>query len=146
MDFPKSLKATNKPTFPAKWTFQLIDQLMGTLSINQKRVYITGYSGGGESTFDFLSRRPLLFAAAVPLCSVSDTAKANLIHNIPIWAFHGDKDEINDVKYSRIMIAALKKHGGNPNYTEYSGMGHAIVAKAYQEPGLFAWLFIQKKC
>jgi predicted peptidase len=143
--FPESLKAMDEPTFPAKWTFQLIGQLITTLPIDSGRVYITGYSGGGEGTFDFLTRRPHLFAAAVPLCSVSDTAKAGLIHNIPIWAFHGEKDEINDVKYSRMMIAALKTHGGNPKYTEYPGMGHNIIAKAYQEPGLFDWLFLQRK-
>lgn len=143
--FPESLEATAEPTFPAQWTFQLIAQLMATLPIDEQRVYITGYSGGGEGTFDFVTRRPHLFAAAVPLCSVSDTAKANLIHHIPIWAFHGDKDEINDVKYSRMMIAALKKHGGKPNYTEYPGMGHSIIAKAYQQPGLFDWLFLQRK-
>jgi len=144
-NFPESLQATANPTFPAKWTFELMDQLMQQLPIDQRRIYITGYSGGGEGTFDFLTRRPDLFAAAIPICSVSDTAKANLIHDISVWAFHGDKDEINNVKYSRLMIAALKKHGGEPKYTEYSGLGHGIMNKAYNETGLYDWLFSQRK-
>lgn len=144
-NFPESLQATAEPTFPAKWTFELLGHLTKQLPINQQRIYITGYSGGGEGTFDFLTRRPDFFAAAIPICSVSDTAKANSIHPIAIWAFHGDKDEINNVRYSQLMIAALKKCGGQPKYTEYAGMGHNIVNKAYTEPGLFDWLFSQKK-
>ncbi|MEX8547832.1 MAG: dienelactone hydrolase family protein [Mucilaginibacter sp.] len=142
-NFPNSLQATAEPTFPAKWTFELLNQLMKKLPIDLKRIYITGYSGGGEGTFDFLTRRPQLFTAAIPICSVSDTAKARTISRIPIWAFHGDKDEINDVKYSRLMIAALRKKGGEPKYTEYLGMGHNIINKSYNEPGLFDWLFSQ---
>ena len=144
-NFPESLRATAVPTFPAKWTFELLDQLTKQLPIDLNRIYITGYSGGGEGTFDFLTRRPDFFAAAIPVCSVSDTAKANTIHSIPIWAFHGDKDEINDVKYSRLIIEALKKSGGQPKYIEFAGMGHNIVNEAYTETGLFDWLFLQKK-
>ncbi|MHA4810005.1 carboxylesterase family protein [Flavitalea flava] len=144
-DFPKSLRTTLTATFPAQWTFSLLHELIKNLPINQNKIYITGYSGGGEGTFDFLTRHPDLFAAAVPLCSVSDTGKADLIKQIPIWAFHGDHDEINNVKYSRLMIDAIKRHGGNPNYTEYAGMGHNIINRAYNEPGLFDWLFLQKR-
>lgn len=143
--FPVSLQATPEPTLPAKWTFELIDQLIAKLSIDKRRIYITGYSMGGEGTFDFLTRKPDLFAAAIPICSVSDTAKAASISRIPVWAFHGDKDDVNDVKYSRYMIDALRKSGGKPKYTEYPGIGHNIVAKAYTEPGLYDWLFVQKK-
>ncbi len=144
-NFPESLQATAEPTFPAKWTFELLDQLTKQLPVNKQRIYITGYSGGGEGTFDFLTRRSDFFAAAIPICSVSDTAKANSIHSIAIWAFHGDKDEINNVKYSRLIITAIKKYGGHPKYSEYAGMGHNIINKAYAEPGLFDWLFSQKK-
>ena len=100
---------------------------------------------GGEGTFDLLTRRPDLFAAAVPICSVSDTARANLIYQIPIWAFHGDQDDVNNVKYSRLMIDALKKNNGTPIYTEYPGIKHNSWSKAYNEPGLFDWLFSQKQ-
>lgn len=143
--FPESLQTTGEPTLPAKWTLALIDQLMARLSIDKRRVYITGYSMGGEGTFDFLTRKPHLFAAAIPICSVADTAKAKLIRHIPVWIFHGDQDEVNDVKYSRYMFAALQKQGGIVKYTEYANMGHMIVAKAYAEPGLYDWLFSQKK-
>ena len=43
------------------------------------------------------------------------------------------------------MIAALKKAGGNPKYTEYPDEGHGSWGPAYRDPELFKWLFAQKK-
>jgi predicted peptidase len=143
--FPVSIQTTALPTPSAQAALALLDSLTGHLPIDRKRIYITGYSMGGEGTFDFLTRRPHLFAAAIPICSVADTARAGLIYQIPVWAFHGDQDDVNDVKYSRLMIAALKKYYGTPIYTEYPGMKHNISEKAYNEPGLFDWLFSQKR-
>lgn len=143
-NFPKILQATDAPTPSARKTFELLDSLMSQLPLDKRRIYITGYSMGGEGTFDFLIRRPGLFAAAAPVCSVSDTSKAKLISKIPIWAFHGDQDDVNDVKYSRMMITCLKKHGSSAKYTEYPGVKHNSWRNAYTEPELFKWMFAQK--
>ncbi|WP_316812644.1 dienelactone hydrolase family protein [Pedobacter heparinus] len=144
-NFPASLETTRLATPSAGLTLTKLDLLIKNLPIDRKRIYVTGYSMGGEGAFDFLSRRPNLFAAAIPICSVSDTAKAGLIYKVPIWAFHGDQDEVNHVKYSRLMITALENHKGKPKYTEYRGVKHNSWTKAYEEPGLFDWLFSQKR-
>jgi len=143
--FPESIQTTALPTPSARAALAILDSLMRQLPIDRKRIYITGYSMGGEGTFDFLTRRPHLFAAAIPICSVADTARAGLIYQIPVWVFHGDQDDVNNVKYSRLMMDALKKYHGAPIYTEYPGMKHNISEKAYNEPGLFDWLFSQKR-
>lgn len=143
--FPNSLTATPEPTPAARSVFKLLDSLIAHTAIDKKRVYVTGYSMGGEGALDFIARRPELFAAAVPICSVSDTATAKVIRKIPIWVFHGDDDKVNDVKYSRIMIEALKQQGAKPIYTEYPGVPHNSWTKAYQEPELFGWMFRQRR-
>lgn len=139
--YPKSIATPDTPTTSTKLTLELISVLKNELPFNQKHIYITGLSLGGEGTFDFLSRAPNLFAAAIPICGVADTAKAKIYRNVPIWAFHGDEDDVNDVKYMRMIISSLKKAGGNPKYTEYKGEKHNIWAKAYGEPTLLNWLF-----
>ena len=143
--FPENIQTTELPTRSAQAVLAALDSLVRQLPVDRTRVYITGYSMGGEGAFDFLTRRPHLFAAAIPISSVSDTAKARLIYQTPVWAFHGDQDNVNDVRYSRLMIDALKKYKGSPIYTEYPGMKHNIWSKAYNEPGLFDWLFSQKR-
>jgi predicted peptidase len=143
--FPKDIQTTELPTRSARAVLAALDSLIWQLPVDRTRVYITGYSMGGEGAFDLLTRRPHLFAAAIPVSSVADTAKANLIYQTPVWAFHGDQDEVNDVNYSRLMIDALKKYKGSPIYTEYPGLKHNIREKAYNEPGLFEWLFKQRR-
>src|ERR1041384_2048866 len=50
--FPKSLAATTAPTPSAKLVLELIHYLMESKNIDKARIYLTGYSLGGEGTFD----------------------------------------------------------------------------------------------
>ena len=124
-------------------TMLLVDSLVKNLNIDPDRIYITGISMGGFGVWDAISRWPDKFAAAVPVCGGGDTAKAAVVKDIPIWDFHGDQDNVVMTSRSRDMIAAIKKAGGNPKYTEYTGTGHNAWDKAYSERELYLWLFSQ---
>ncbi len=100
---------------------------------------------GGHGVWDVISRQPDLFAAAVPICSAGDTRKAPLLIHLPIWCFHGDADPLVPVQHAREMIAAIKRAGGSPKYTEYPGVGHNSYVNAFKEPELLPWLFSQKR-
>jgi hypothetical protein len=78
----------------------------------------------------------------------SDNALSALAPNVthlPIWSFQGDKDFPPFLNSNRDMIAAIRKAGGSPRYTEYPGMGHEIWDRVFKEPGLVAWLFAQSQ-
>jgi predicted peptidase len=126
-------------------TLALIEKAMKDLPVDPKRVYLTGLSMGGYGTWDFVARRPELFAAAAPVCGGADEATATKIKDIPIWAFHGAKDTAVKPARSRNIIAALKKAGGQPKYTEYPNVGHNSWDNAYSDPEFFKWLFAQKR-
>ncbi|MFA4851290.1 MAG: prolyl oligopeptidase family serine peptidase [Bacteroidales bacterium] len=134
-----------KPSVYLERTMRLLDSLTKKLNIDTNRIYITGLSMGGFGTWDAISRWPWKFAAAVPVCGGGDTAKASLIKDIPIWAFHGDNDKVVMTSRSRDMIAVIKKSGGNPNYTEYPNIGHNVWNKAYTDTEMYLWLFSQSK-
>lgn len=72
-------------------------------------------------------QKPNLFAAIVPIAGFGSPKDAKLIASIPTWAFHGDKDNITSVEYTRNMVNAIKKV--NPSapieYTEVKDGGHA---------------------
>jgi predicted peptidase len=138
-------KQPKEPSGPMKLLIELIPKLEKEYPIDAKRVYLAGLSMGGYGTWDLLARKPKLFAAGVPVCGGGDEGTAEKIANIPIWVFHGDKDNAVPVSRSRTMVEALKKAGAHPKYTEYPGVGHNSWDKAYREPELWKWLFAQKR-
>lgn len=113
--------------------------------IDVKRRYVTGVSRGGYGTWEFICTRPDLFAAAVPVCGRGDPDRASKIVNMPIWAFHGAQDTNVPVSGSRDMIAAIKKAGGHPLYTEYPNSAHNIWENVIETPDVWNWLFAQKQ-
>jgi predicted peptidase len=121
----------------------ILDSLKSEFSIDPRRLYVAGQSDGGYGIWELITKRSELFAAAIPLCGGGDPARAARIVKMAIWAFHGDADETIPVTASRQMIAAVKKAGGHPRYTEYKGAGHDIWTRAFAEPELTDWLFAQ---
>ena len=115
-------------------TLKLLDALAKEFKIDPKRVYVTGQSMGGFGTWSIITQHPERFAAAVPICGGGEPRDAAKAKDIPIWAFHGSKDGVVPVHYTRQMIAALRTAGATPRYWEYEGAEHAGTAeRAYCE-------------
>jgi predicted peptidase len=100
---------------------------------------------GGHGVWDTVAKFPKTFAAAVPICAASDVSLAPRIAPVPVWLFHGAEDPLINVSHARQMLAALRKAGGKPQYTEYPGVGHDSYRNAFKEPDLLPWLFSQKR-
>lgn len=114
-------------------------------AIDAHRIYVTGVSRGGYGSWHFISLRPDMFAAAMPVCGGGDPDRASNMVNVAVWAFHGEDDINVPVSGSRDMIAAIKRSGGNPKYTEFEGEGHNIWHFVTQTPGVMDWMFEQKR-
>jgi predicted peptidase len=132
-------------TPPMKAAVALLDSIVKRYDIDTNRIYVAGLSMGGYATWALLTRYPKRFAAAIPICGGGDTSKAPLFKHVPLWVFHGDSDHTVPVAASRQMVAALRKAGGTPVYTEYKGVDHGSWGPALMEPELAGWLFAQKR-
>jgi hypothetical protein len=113
--------------------------------IDIKRRYVTGLSRGAYGTWQFICTRPDMFAAAMPVSGGGDPKLAPKAVHVAVWAFHGAKDKNVPVSGSRDMIAAMKKAGGHPEYTEFPDEAHNIWDRVSKTPGLWDWLFAQKR-
>ncbi len=133
------------PTRHLRSVYELITELQRTYSIDDARVYVAGQSMGGFGTFAIISEYPRTFAAGVALCGGGDQSKVARLKNVPIWVFHGAKDESVPVERSRTIVAALKNAGGKVRYTEYADVGHIIWPSVVKEVELLPWLFAQQK-
>jgi predicted peptidase len=133
------------PSESSEATLELIEKIISEKAIDTSRVYITGLSMGGFGTWDFIARKPSLFAAAIPMAGYSDPNQIEKIKEIPIWIFHGNKDKWNPVEGSRKMYSLLSSVNKDVRYSEYN-LGHGdTFKKAFKEPELIPWMFLQSK-
>lgn len=124
---------------------ELLDAFLEDSAVDTNRVYATGLSMGGYGTWDIISRRPEVFAAAVPICGGADVAQATKLTSMPIWAFHGSKDGSVPVFRSRSMMSALWNAGADAHYWEYPDAPHDVWSRTYRNNDVLKWLFSQEK-
>jgi len=123
----------------------LIDELIATYPIDESRIYLTGLSMGGFGTWSLAATYPERFAAIVPICGGGNRMEARRLVNMPIWVFHGAKDQVVPTSMSQDMVDALKKKGSDVKFTVYPETGHNSWVEAYNNPELYEWLLKQNK-
>ncbi len=140
-------KMDQQPTPAMRLVIELLDSLLLTESVDPDRVYVTGLSMGGFGTFDLITRRPTLFAAAAPVCGGGDPSPAKLrrLLDMPMWVVHGTEDKVININRSREMVYALESAGASPRYSELEGFGHNIWDATYRDIELYNWMFSQSK-
>jgi len=147
--FPFILAAPQCPT--DRWwdpdeVIALTRHLMKTLQVDPSRIHLTGISMGGFGTWACLAKEPELYASGVPICGGGDLKTAGILKNIPIWAFHGENDDVVPVAKTREMEEAILKSGGAKfRSTYYPDQAHESWTEAYANPALFAWMMLQTR-
>jgi predicted peptidase len=125
---------------------QLVDHVLGKLNIDRDCVYVTGLSMGGFGTWRLIAAYPDRFAAAVPICGGGEPEKmAAAVSRVPIWAFHGAKDAVVPVRYSREMVEAVKRAGGDVKLTVYPDAQHDSWKATYNDPKVYDWLLAHRR-
>lgn len=127
----------------AKVALAILDAVGKEYNVDTKQLYLTGLSMGGSGTWSLAAADPKKWAAIVPICGKGDPDTAEKIKDVPCWCFVGDADSPGTVAANRDMVAALKKAGGSPKYTEYPGVPHNSWDKAYGTDELYEWLLKQ---
>jgi predicted peptidase len=145
-----------------------LDQAVAEFHGDSSRIYLTGYSAGGNGAWFLAYHHPQRFAALVVVCGfVSDftgrrshvfypgiapasapdqyAAVAEAVKSLPIWVFHGDADMNVSVEESRHMVAALRALGVKVRYTELAGVDHNAWDPAYDDADMSAWLLDQRR-
>ncbi len=144
-------KRENPPlTKPMESFFALLDEITASYPIDPARIYIVGISMGGQGVWNAILHKPELFAAAIPICGYGDYVQfANRLVKLPIWAFHGDNDDIVDVQATRAMVDAIHQAGGTSallRYTEVQDGGHVEAwTEAHKDLSIWHWLLQHQK-
>lgn len=133
---------------------QLLDRVAEKYAVDTKRIYLTGLSMGGYGAWQVGLRHPEKFAALVPICGGANAIDAILgpgdkgaaFQSLPIWAFHGAKDDVVPLDESERIVNELKKRGVRDiKLTVYPEAKHDSWSEAYQNPELYEWLARQSR-
>ncbi len=127
-------------TIFTKMTLELIDSLIESYPIDRNRIYLTGQSLGGWGVWFLITKKPDLFAAAIPICGGGNPEDAINATDVSIWAFHGFFDEKVNVARSREMLSAFEDVGANIKYSEFICSGHEIWNDVYRDEEVINWL------
>jgi predicted peptidase len=134
------------PLLPADedWDLAKLNAILAvslkSLRIDPARIYLTGLSRGGHATWRWAAAEPWRFAAIAPVAGRGDPSAACALTKIPVWAFHGDRDDVVTPEGSFAMARAIRACGGQPRLTIYPDLGHNSWDPAYDDPALYLWL------
>jgi predicted peptidase len=122
----------------------LLDEIEAKYRVDTDRVYLTGLSMGGFGTWTLAEKYPKRFAAIAPICGGSEQYAATRLKKVPVWAFHGAKDNIVPLVRSQEMVDAVKKAGGDAKLTVYPEAEHDSWTETYNNPELYQWFLSHK--
>lgn len=117
----------------------------GLKFVDESRVYLIGASMGGYTTWQLAMSRPELFSAIVPICGGGMYWNGARLKDMPVWAFHGERDKTVLPEESRKMVDKINAAGGNARLTIYPDADHNAWTPTFQSRELWSWLFDQKK-
>ena len=161
-EFPFILVSPQCPAGEA-WSNEVLLELLNEVSASHKvdsqRVYLTGLSMGGFGTWDLAVMHPEKFAAVAPICGGGEVLHVLLaklgyatperkaaLKGLPVWAFHGARDNIVPPTESERMVRALKDLGaGEVKLTVYPEATHNSWAQTYSNPEFYQWLLEHKR-
>jgi len=139
------------PQLPADQVWQsdaldaLISNLLEGLPVDADRVLITGLSLGGIGAWRYAMDYPQRLAGIAPVCGGGDPGGAPRLVRLPIWAFHGARDDVVPLAAEQRVVDAVNAAGGRAKFTVYPEVGHNAWDPAYADEALYAWLLAQRR-
>lgn len=122
----------------------LLDQVSTDYPVDQDRLYVVGYSRGGNGAWilgaDYGSR----FAAVVPIAGMG-VANVCRIKPAAVWIFHGMEDTTVPPETSESMNRSLEGCDADVRLTVYPNVGHDSQTPTFQNPAFWEWLLSQKR-
>ena len=124
---------------------RLTEEIVFSDFCDKSRFYALGVSMGGYGAWQLAISMPWCFAAIAPICGGGMAWNAHRLKNVPIWAFHGDRDTLVPPEESIRMVEAVRQAGGDARLTLYPGVRHESWINAFSDYALFDWLLSHQR-
>ena len=126
---------------------QLLDTFIAANKVDDRRLYLTGFSRGGLGAWMLAMHDRGRFAALAPVCgAVPHSYYVWVDEELPIWIFHGALDTSIYLSESVDMVEELSRHMRvQPKFTIYEDTAHNAWDPAYATPELYEWMLAQHR-
>jgi len=121
----------------------LLDEINASYLVDSKRIYLTGYSMGGNGVWYLAYKHPQRFAAIAPMSGASNVWWTSRLKVIPSWVFHGEKDDLVPARESEEMVASLRAKGADVRFSLNPERGHSPPT-VEEHLELFQWFLTHK--
>ena len=95
---------------------------------------------GGLGTLAIALEKPNLFSAIISICGGAKMDNIQRLHKLPIWLFHGDRDDVHPVDYSISIFQALQSVNQDVFITIYGGVYHDSWTQTYENDDIYKWM------
>jgi predicted peptidase len=123
----------------------LLDDLQSRLLVDPDRVYLTGLSMGAFGAWDLATANPDRFAALLVISGGGNPVEVCRLKNVPVWIFHGRKDDVIPVSWAEELGRRLESCAGKVKVTIYPDAGHDAWTRTYADPAVLEWLLAQRR-
>lgn len=123
----------------------LLDEVTATYRVDPERITVTGLSMGGFGTWGLAVRYPDRFAAIAPICGGLWLQSAAPLRDLPVWAFHGDADDVVPITATEQIVSELRALDADVRFTRYAGVGHDSWTETYENPAFYEWLLSHRR-
>tara|TARA_B100000989_G_scaffold274597_1_gene233534 strand:+ start:885 stop:1625 length:741 start_codon:yes stop_codon:yes gene_type:complete len=125
---------------------KLMESMLNSKNVDDNRIYVSGLSMGGMGTFEILSQKPNMFAAATPICGSGELNNVEkYAKKVPIWIFHGALDKVVLPSKSLQIAEKIIEEGGNPRVTIYESVYHDSWNNTFEEKDFLSWIHSKSK-
>jgi predicted peptidase len=122
----------------------LIDHIRSLYTVDDERISLVGYSLGAMGAWVLAYTHFERFAALAPMSGYANPVWAEHLKNIPIWVFHGAKDDRIPVRESEEMVKVLQANGVDVRFSLDPERKHSPPSDE-EHFQLFDWLLAQKR-
>ena len=131
---------------------KILDTATREFAMDRDRIALVGMSQGGHGAWFLGARFPERWSALVPICGYGRPRMGRRVARIPVWAFHGLRDDIVDPADTRRItddIRETRARLGLPaeglRVTLYPEANHGSWEPAFRESELPKWLLAQRR-
>jgi pimeloyl-ACP methyl ester carboxylesterase len=138
----------------------VIDHAKAKFRVDATRIYVTGLSMGGGSTWDYSAVYGQNAAAIVPVCAgtkPTTTLAANVAaKNLPIWSINSTSDAVVPIQWGRDWITWIDQRNltmaPHTKLTQWSGITHNTTwvnafnpATKVDGYSMYEWMLLYKR-